>query len=151
VSDLQQIRHATAVDAPVLTALALRAKAHWGYDQAFMAACVDELSYPPDRIAALAVRVIAEGDAVQGFLALDLGSGEVEAVFVEPAVIGHGHGRRLMEAAIEIGRNERLTALRVDSDPFAEGFYRRMGFKPIGRSPSRSIPGRFLLRLCLDL
>lgn len=146
-----QIRMATAPDAEAITSLAMRAKAHWGYDEAFMAACVGELTYTPARIASLDVRLIAEGGKLKGFVAVDIRDGEVEAIFVEPATIGGGYGRRLMDEAIAIGRANSLNALHVDSDPHAEGFYRRLGFEPIGKSPSGSIPGRFLPRLCLAL
>ena len=41
------IREATEADLPALTALCLAAKAHWGYDAAFMAACEQELGHLP--------------------------------------------------------------------------------------------------------
>lgn len=39
------LRRARASDAAALSALALISKAHWGYDEAFMQACHDELTY----------------------------------------------------------------------------------------------------------
>jgi hypothetical protein len=39
----------------------------------------------------------------------------------------------------------------VDADPFAAPFYKRMGMREIGVSPSGSIPGRFLPRLSIEL
>jgi hypothetical protein len=37
-----------------------------------------------------------------------------------------------------------FTALRIDADPHAEGFYRAMGAVRVGETPSSSIPGRML-------
>ena len=42
-------RPATAADAPVLSNIAFRAKALWGYDAAFMEMCRDELTITPAR------------------------------------------------------------------------------------------------------
>ena len=41
--------------------------------------------------------------------------------------------------------------LEVDADPNAEVIYARLGFRTIGRSPSGSIPGRWLPRMALSL
>ena len=43
------VRAARAAEAGDLTELALRAKASWGYDAAFMAACRDELTMTPSQ------------------------------------------------------------------------------------------------------
>ena len=42
------LRPAHADEAPALSALCLRSKAHWGYDAAFMRACVAELILRPE-------------------------------------------------------------------------------------------------------
>ena len=42
-------RPATAADAPVLSYIAFRAKAHWGYDAAFMEMCRAALTITPVR------------------------------------------------------------------------------------------------------
>jgi hypothetical protein len=39
-----EIRKARPDEAGELTELALRSKAHWGYDEAFMASCREELT-----------------------------------------------------------------------------------------------------------
>ena len=45
---LPVIPRACGSDAPALTLLALRSKAVWGYDAAFIAACRDELTLTAD-------------------------------------------------------------------------------------------------------
>ena len=44
------IRAARVGEAGFLSELALRSKAHWGYDAAFIEACRDELSVDADRL-----------------------------------------------------------------------------------------------------
>ena len=45
------VRAAQAGEAPSLTALCLRSKAHWGYDAAFMRLCVPSLTVSEQSIA----------------------------------------------------------------------------------------------------
>lgn len=71
----------------------------------------------------------AEGGPI-GFIGMD--ERLVEALFVDPAAHGRGHGRALLQAVAGRGR----LALDVnEANPQAIGFYRRMGFEETGRSP----------------
>lgn len=72
-----------------------------------------------------------EAGRVAGFLGRD--GRRVEMLFVDPARHGQGLGRRLLKQAMdEHGVNE----LDVnEQNPQALGFYRRMGFEVVGRSP----------------
>jgi GNAT superfamily N-acetyltransferase len=142
------VRHARADEAAGLTELALRAKASWGYDEAFMAACRDELTLTPEKMGAWQVWV-AEGDGrIAGMIALSLGAvAEVEDFFVEPAFQGRGVGGALMATLLDAARAAGANALEVDADPNAEAIYARLGFETFARSPSGSIPGRWLPRM----
>ena len=88
-----------------------------------------------------------------GFYALSGGPPmmELEHCWVLPAVIGRGLGARLLDHAAATCRAMRGRTLRIASDPFAEGFYRRMGARPAGTVPStprgRTLP---LLLLRVD-
>jgi hypothetical protein len=44
-----------------------------------------------------------------------------------------------------------LSRIRIEGDPFAEGFYLTMGAIRVGETPSRSIPGRSLPLLSVDV
>jgi putative acetyltransferase len=72
-----------------------------------------------------------ERGSIQGFVGvLD---GKIEMLFVAPASRGRGIGRDLLRHAVD-----RLDAGAVDvneQNPQALGFYERMGFRAIGRSP----------------
>jgi hypothetical protein len=58
--------------------------------------------------------------------------------------MGRGIGRRLWEHAVGTARDAGFTALRVEADPHAEGFYLTMGARRIGEAPSGSVPDRAL-------
>lgn len=93
-----RIRAARPGEAADLSAPALRAKAHWGYPQAFMDACRAELSYDGKTLAAGDFFVVERDGHVAGFAAIEPGGGdsvELVALFLEPEHIGAGLGRRL--------------------------------------------------------
>ncbi len=146
------IRDAAPNETEALSALALRSKAHWGYDAAFMAACVEELTVTPARLAGWTTRVHEDGGAVDGFYALSTESGAAcaEMFFVDPPAIGTGVGKVLWAEMVDRAAIDAVT-LRIESDPQAEGFYARMGAVRTGTCDSASIPGRKLPVLIYDL
>jgi GNAT superfamily N-acetyltransferase len=151
------IRPARVEEAAPLTELAMRSKAHWGYDDAFMAACRDELTMRAEFIDRIDVAEL-DGEVV-GMVRLEAGapgpsgrlSGQLEDMFVDPRAIGTGVGRALFRHAIRRAAAEGMTVLHIDADPNAEGFYLSMGAVRVGESPSGSIPGRVLPQLRLDV
>lgn len=149
-----RIRRAQPDEAEALTALSLRSKAYWGYDEAFMAAAAAELALSPEQLARRPAYVLEAEGRVAGFYMLepvDEREVELSALFVEPDAIGRGYGRRLMEHAIATAKRLGYRAILIHSDPNAEPFYRAMGAELIGMVPSGSIPGRMLPLLRIDL
>ena len=148
-----RIRPAVAAEAAALTDLALGAKAAWGYDAGFMAACRAELTVDPDGIRRHPTYVIETGGRVLGFyqLRLDGVRAEVLMNFVAPEALRAGLGRRLWVHLEDTARAAGAVRLEVDSDPHAEGFYRAMGMQRSGEAPSGSIPERMLPRLAKEL
>lgn len=146
------VRQARADEVEALTELAMRAKASWGYDEAFMAACREELTLTPEKLAGWQVWVAETGGEIAGMVALSLdGGAEVEDFFVEPAFQGQGVGAALMETLLDAARASGAAVLEVDADPNAEAIYAKLGFETFSRSPSGSIPGRSLPRMRLLL
>lgn len=143
------LRRARPDEAAVLSELALAGKAHWGYDEAFLAAVRDELTFSQDDVAARRV-VVAELDgAVIGFYSLDGEPpfGELGNMWIRPDRIGTGLGRTLWQDAMTAAAAAGFEHLDIDAEPHAEGFYLRMGAERIGETPSGSIPGRVLPQL----
>jgi GNAT superfamily N-acetyltransferase len=148
------IRPARPAEAALLSALALRAKAHWGYDAAFLEACRDDLTVTAATIATDTIRVATDNDEPRGFYGLRVAgeSAELIDLWVEPTAIGTGLGRALWTDAVAAARATGARELLIQSDPHAEGFYRRMGATQIGTKTSTVFPDRELplLRLALD-
>jgi N-acetylglutamate synthase-like GNAT family acetyltransferase len=143
------IRAARAGEAGLLSELALRSKAHWGYSPEFIEACRAELSYREEQLQSKHMRffVLERAEIVIGFYALALQSGqaaELEALFVEPRFIGKGFGRVLIEDAKSVAATLGATLLIIQGDPNAERFYLAAGGVLSGTRESGSIPGRFL-------
>jgi GNAT superfamily N-acetyltransferase len=141
------IRHARPTEAGILSALALRSKAHWGYDADFLAACRDELTLTAEDITTSAVYVCDGSSAPAGFYRLllqDDGVAELDALFVEPAAMGQGVGKRLWRHAVATAAKMGCWEIVLQSDPQAEGFYLAMGAQRAGVSESTVMPGRLL-------
>lgn len=151
-----KIRLARPDEAGLLSALALRSKAHWGYSEEFMAACRDELTYAAEQIDApqFTFCVCTVEDTVVGFHALERLSpdcAELEALFVEPEYIGQGVGRALIEHAKDYARQRGSSSLVIQGDPNAEKFYLAAGAVRSGSKESRSIAGRKLPLFTVNL
>ena len=149
-----EIRAARPEEAPALSELALRSKAHWGYSSEWMGRYRANLTISADQVAAGAVIVADVDGRAVGFCVV-LGAppeGEIGHMWVDPPAIGTGVGRRLLTHALETARAAGFGSLLIHSDPHAEGFYLAMGAERIGDVASSSIPGRTipLLRIALS-
>ncbi len=145
------IRPARPGEAAALSALMLRSKAHWGYNQAFLDACRDVLVVEEAMIASGDVLVADDGAHPVGVAAVigDAPEVELDVCFVEPEAIGTGVGRMLVEAACRLALRRGARTMRVESDPHAVPFYARLGAVPIGEVASGVEAGRTLPLLAL--
>lgn len=143
------VRTGKESDADRLTNIAMGAKAYWGYDQAFMDSCRDELTVTVEDLKhADKYYLLVEQDGhVWGFATLNKSQGntcELEALFVAPECIGQGMGKVLFTKAIDLAKNLDVDSVEIHSDPYAAEFYKRMGCIPSGWVTSQSISGRKL-------
>ncbi|MEV4971184.1 GNAT family N-acetyltransferase [Streptomyces scopuliridis] len=130
-----RIREARPDEAPALSALVLRSKAHWGYDEALLAACRDELTISASDMTARRIMVAEDetsGEAL-GVASLEgrAPDGALGLLFVEPRVIGLGIGRALYAHVLHRARELGFERLTIDSDPHAVDFYRALGARPV--------------------
>ncbi len=141
-----QLRKPDIGELAAINAMIRRSKAHWGYDQEFLDACREELAFTTERLASGRVRVTGEPGWVTGTveISLDGKSANIGKLFVDPQAIGSGAGRMLYEWALNFSRQHNAGHMMIESDPFAQGFYEKMGAVIIGKVPSGSISGRFL-------
>ena len=140
------IRPALATDARVLTAIAFAAKRHWAYPEDWISHWADQLTITSERIDQWTISV-AEADAKSvGFYALSLHqqTAELEHCWVLPDYLGRGIGRTLLQHALKLLKSRDINKLRVEADPHAAGFYRRLGGVEIGfvnsYPPGRTLP-----------
>jgi len=90
-------------------------------------------SAPPTSLAVLvnlgsAVVAEEEDGALAGFAVLDLASGEVDAVFVEPAYQGRGIARDLLRWLEGLAQGRGVQRLFLSASLNAVAFYERAGF-----------------------
>ena len=147
------IRRARPDEAAELRALAHRSKAHWPYDEDFLARVRPLLRLEPGDIEASEVWVLEEAGRPVGWHRVTIHGrqAELEDLWLEPPRIGTGRGRLLFEHAAQVARSYGATRLEWDAEPYAEGFYRAMGGEEIGRSHSAVEEGRTLPRMRLAL
>ena len=133
-----------ASEAAALTDLVMRSKAYWGYDDAFMEGCREELTVLPKDIDTSEFWV-AETDRPVGVYKLVTGTRSyVHLLFVDPEMIGTGLGKRLWCHLEARARATGSDMIYLEADPWARPFYERMGLEVAGETPSGSIVGRFL-------
>ena len=147
--DPLEIRRAAPVDAARLTAIARAAKAHWRDPAAWLTAWEPVLTITPDYLRREIVFVGArEGEPI-GFYALEARGDRwsLEHMWVGPGEHGRGSGRQLFVHALGTVRALRPGVLVIESDPFAAGFYLRMGARqtgavaaPMDGAPDRRLP-----------
>lgn len=139
--------------AEILTELCLLSKAVWGYDAAFMVACRPALTVTEDDWKKSDIQIAVQDDNIIGMVQV-MYHGEVaelDKLFIDPAALGGGIGRRLFAWSVETALSKGAKVMTIDADPGAADFYRRLGAIDNGVAASTVIPGRFLPRLKLDL
>jgi GNAT superfamily N-acetyltransferase len=144
-----RIRRARPEEAGRLTELAHRSKASWGYDEGFMSRASKDLTITTEAISSHEVWVLeGEGGSILGFHRVIPGDPAIlEDFWLEPEAMGAGHGRRLWDHAARVASAGGASAMELDADPNALGFYERMGAIQVGVTLSTVVAGRELPRM----
>ncbi|MGI8565423.1 MAG: GNAT family N-acetyltransferase [Pyrinomonadaceae bacterium] len=152
-SQSQDIRRALAIESVMLSELALRSKAHWGYDADFLEKCRAELTLSPAYITENHVYVVVESECVIGFYSMKAAEDYVELdhLFVEPGALDRGYGRSLWQHAVATASRLGYSQIVIQSDPHAESFYQAMGATRFALAASSISPGRMLPMLRFPL
>lgn len=147
------IRRAQPHEAALLTELTYRSKAHWGYDEAFMAVARPLMAISAEQIRDNCIYLLEIGEQTAGYYSLEKPEGEaitLENLFIDPAFIGTGCGEQLLGHALEQAKAMGYRIVELVSDPNAEGFYRKMGAVQTGETPGAT-PGRMLPTMRFEL
>jgi len=138
-----KIRKAAASEAEALSALALEAKAHWGYSREAIDSWREQLRISSENVEAKPTYVGAIDGVIVGFCSL-APSGhawELDNLWVAPQVMRRGVGRALLDHALEVAFRGGASSVTVDADPNAEWFYLACGAMRCGEVPA-PIPGQ---------
>jgi GNAT superfamily N-acetyltransferase len=149
------LRGATVEDLAGLSELAMRSKAYWGYDDAFMEACRAELTVSEDRLHTEVIIVADESTGLGpiGYFALRVAppASELMDLFVDPVWIGRGIGSLLWSRIVPAATTAGARWIDIEADPNAADWYERQGAQRVGTVPSLSIPGRQIPQLRVDV
>ena len=131
-----EVRRAGPEEAGALGRVAFAAKGHWGYPGRWMELWRPCLEVSPGFVRDNEVYVAVSAGEPVGLYAL-VGGGralDLEHLWVLPAWIGTGLGRRLFGHAMSRAQELGAKTVTIESDPNAEGFYRRMGARRAGEN-----------------
>lgn len=139
------IRAARTEERDAIIALCLRATASRGHSAHFLARCRESLTrtLTAARLDAWSLRVaVRDADVPLGVAASRGGGGdaELELLFVEPALARQGIGTALLADRRRLLAAAGARALKVLSEPAAEGFYLRHGAVRLGLRSLESFP-----------
>lgn len=131
-----EIVRAKPRDAEALTRISFTAKRYWGYPERWSEIWKAALTITPEFVHENGVCVaVVEGEA-KGFYAIT-GTGDVlelEHLWVRPGWIRSGIGRALFDHAVANAASMGASAVKIEADPNAEGFYLRMGARRTGEN-----------------
>ncbi|MFM8354766.1 MAG: GNAT family N-acetyltransferase [Gammaproteobacteria bacterium] len=132
------LRPGTPDDVAALDAIALAAKAHWGYSTEQLQAWDADLRVRQESLACWPICVAELDGRPIGFaqLATDRHPWELEALWVRPDHMGKGVGKALVLWASRVAAANGQAELAIDSDPNAANFYRAQGARLVGVVPA---------------
>lgn len=112
-----------------LRAIALEAKAHWGYDRDWVTAWVAAGDFSTDALQANETFVAdVDGSAIGWAMLVPRGEiGWLEDLWIDPPWIGKGIGTLLFERVAARAREQGARRLEWEAEPNAIGFYEKVG------------------------
>ncbi|MEN2487847.1 GNAT family N-acetyltransferase [Flavobacterium sp. B11] len=129
-----------------LTEITKKSKAYWGYSDEQMEKWNNNLTIKIDYIETNSVFNLIDENQIIGYysyLRLENNQVKLDNLFILPEYIGKGFGSFLMNDFLERMRNEKYQKIILDSEPNAEQFYQKIGFRKIGEFET-SIKNRFM-------
>lgn len=155
---IEQIHIVSALksDATTLTEIAFAAKRYWNYPEDYYELWGSELTITSDYITQNTVYKVSYQGSIIGFYSVvevkfDCYVGEIlvkkgfwlEHIFILPKFHKMGVGRKLIVHAIEACKKSGIDHLLIFVDPYAKGFYDKIGAEYLYDSKS-SIEGRMI-------
>ena len=124
--------------AEALTQIAISAKQHWDYPEAWIQHWIPQLTISAEYISSNEVWMMIDKEKPIAFYALSQNEGgyELGHLWVLPEYIGKGIGKQLFNHALERCKILNISTLKIYADPNAQTFYEKMGAKKISEHHS---------------
>ncbi|WP_281638030.1 GNAT family N-acetyltransferase [Flavobacterium marginilacus] len=140
------IKKAHTDDHKILTEITKKSKANWGYSEEQILKWNNNLTISKDYIENNSVYKLVNGNEIIGYYSYIIKEQNnvlLDNLFILPEYIGKGFGKYLMNDFLDRMKNEKFEKISLDSEPNAERFYLKFGFKKIGEFET-SIKNRFM-------
>lgn len=143
------IRNAKVDEYDILTDIATKSEAYWGYDSDYMSKFKSIYNVSEEFISNNPTVVIEEDKNIVGFYGVIYKNSEVslEYFFIEPKYIGKGYGKLLWNYLIRDCKNLGIKEFSIITSPQAKEFYVKMGAIPCGEVESLLRKGRIIPQL----
>lgn len=147
------IRSAKAGESEILTSIAIKSEAYWGYDSDFMEKFKSIHKVTEEFISNNPTIIIEEDKNIVGFYGILIEKNEtsLEYFFIEPKYIGKGYGKLLWNHMVENCIDSGIKEFVIVTSPQAKEFYTKMGAVQTGEIESLVKKGRKVPRLIYTL
>ncbi|WP_298393304.1 GNAT family N-acetyltransferase [Flavobacterium sp.] len=140
------IQKANSSDHEILTQITKKSKAFWGYSEDLLLVWNDALTITQEYINTHQVFSFKVDDKIVGYYSYILEAEDnikLDNLFLLPQFIGKGFGSLLLADFLKRIQNQNHKRIYLESEPYAEGFYKKHGFQTIGKLET-AIQGRFM-------
>lgn len=146
------IRNAELNEFKILTDIAIRSEAYWGYDSKYMKKFKDYYSITEDFIIKNSVVLIENDKDIIGFYGMTGVSetSSLEYFFIEPKYIGQGYGKLLWDYLIKECKFTGIKEICFVTSTQARDFYIKMGAIPCEEIESLLKKGRMIPKLIFN-
>ena len=141
-----EIQKASSNDNEILTEITKKSKAYWGYSEEQILKWNNNLTISAAYIETNCVFTLVNDNKIIGYYSYIIKEEKnviLDNLFILPEYIGKGFGKYLMTDFLNRMKNEKFEKITLDSEPNAENFYLKIGFKKIGEFET-SIKNRFM-------
>jgi GNAT superfamily N-acetyltransferase len=135
---MPKVREAKPYESEILTSIAIRSEAYWGYDYDYIEKFKSIYNVSEDFISNNPTFVIEKYDNIVGFYSIlvEKDKTSLEHLFIEPKHIGKGYGKLLWNHIIEKCKTTAIKEFEIVTSPEAKEFYTKMGAIQIGEVES---------------